>query len=99
MNNLVLVQTISKLLCFKPLFTTVLSLLKRVRQILWSLNTSRELKVLVVHVTLDDNTLQGLSVVLDLKPVRLCVYNSYEIYDPSIDLSLRFAAGIQFTLK
>lgn len=94
MNNLALIHTILKLVCFKPLFTTVLSLLKGIRQILWSLNTSRGLKALVVHVTLEDNTLQGFLVVLDLKPVRVCVYNSFEIYDPYIDLSLRFAAGI-----
>lgn len=92
-NNLVLIQTISRLLCFKTLFTTVLSLLKRIRQILWSLNTSRGLKAVVVHVTLKEYELQGFSVVLVLKPVGVCVYNSYKIYDPYIDLSFKFAAG------
>lgn len=44
----------------------------------------RGLKALVVHVSLRDNTLQGFSVVLVLKPVRVCVYNSYKIYDPGL---------------
>lgn len=63
-------------------------------QILCSLNIYRGLKALVVHVTLNANTLQGFSVVLVLKPVGVCVYNSYKVYDPYVDLSLKIAAGI-----